>query len=126
MLNAYASYLIQEVYKLGNALLGREVELYSAYDRLIAEYEFRVGVTAPLIALILTLVFRWTPLWLIALLPILLLLKTGSERRMEAGDLLADTAVQGRLPVTVPQERLVDAIFSSQTPQSGSTPASGP
>jgi hypothetical protein len=98
----YVAYLIREVYKQGNALLGREADLFAAYDRLIAEYEFRVGVTAPLIALIVTLAIQWTSLWLLALLPVLLLLKTGSERRMEAGDILADAYRQGRLPISLP------------------------
>lgn len=80
----FNAYLIGQVNTQGNTLLGKEADLYAAYDRLKAEYEFRIGVTAPLIALILTLAIRWTSLWLLALLPLLLLLKTGSERRMEA------------------------------------------
>jgi hypothetical protein len=72
--------------------------------RLIAEYEFRIGITAPLIALIIALGLRWTPLWLFSLLPLLLLLKTGSERRMEAGDLLAEAARQCRLPISLPPD----------------------
>lgn len=51
---------------------------------------------------------RWTPLWLLALLPLLLLLKTGSERRMEAGDLLAGATRQGRLPVVLPPQLTSD------------------
>src|SRR5215467_1665201 len=47
----YLAFLIREVYTLGNVLLDSNGELFSAYDRLKAEYEFRIGVTAPLIAL---------------------------------------------------------------------------
>lgn len=103
-LSATFAYLIRETYKLGNDLLGKEPELFSAYDRLIAEYAFRIGIAAPLIALILTLTVRWTPLWLLTLLPLLLLLKTGAERRMEAGDLLAEAARQGRISVVLPPD----------------------
>jgi hypothetical protein len=99
---SYLAYLIQEAYAQGNVLLGKEPDLFAAYDRLIAEYEFRIGVTAPLISLILTLAFRWTPLWLLALLPLLLLLRAGAQRRTEAGDVLADAVRQGRLPVVMP------------------------
>jgi hypothetical protein len=102
--SATFAYLIREVYKLGNELLGKEPELFSAYDRLIAEYDFRIGIAAPLVALSLTLTVRWTPLWLLILLPLLLLLKTGVERRMEAGDLLAEAARQGRLSVVLPPD----------------------
>jgi hypothetical protein len=93
----YLAYLIREVYKRGNALRGKEEELFATYDRLIAEYEFRIGITAPLIALIVTLAVSWTLFWLLALLPVLLLLKTGCERRMDAGDVLADAVRQERL-----------------------------
>jgi hypothetical protein len=95
-------YLTDQVYAQGNALLGKEAELFAAYDRLNAEYEFRIGVTPPLIALILTLAVRWTPIWLLALLPLLLLLKTGSERRMDAGDVLADAFRRRLLPIVLP------------------------
>jgi hypothetical protein len=98
---ALFAYLVRNVYRLGNSLLGKEPELYSAYDRLIAEYEFRIGVTAPLIALIVTLAIRWSLLSLLTLPPLLLLLRTGSERRMEAGDLLAEAARQERLPISL-------------------------
>jgi hypothetical protein len=102
--NKYLAYLIREVYRQGNLLLGTQGELFAAYDRLVAEYEFRIGVTAPLIALIVTLAIRWTPWWLLGLLPLLLLLRTGSERRMQGGDLLADAFRQGRLSIVVPPE----------------------
>jgi hypothetical protein len=98
----YLTYLIYEVYPPGNVLRGGEEELFATCDRLIAEYEFRISVTVPLIALIVTLATRWTPLWLLALLPLLLLLKTGSERRMKAGDVLADAVRQGRLSIVTP------------------------
>jgi hypothetical protein len=64
---SYYSYLLREVPRVGNALVGKETELYSVYDRLISEYEFRIGIGAPLIALIVTLAIRWSPLWLLAL-----------------------------------------------------------
>jgi hypothetical protein len=98
----YLAHLIQQVFAQGNGLLGVQQDLFSAYDRLKAEYEFRSGIAVPLTALIVTLAVRWTPLWLIALLPLLLLLRTGSERLMEAGDVLADAHLRGLLPVVSP------------------------
>jgi hypothetical protein len=108
----YLSYLIHEVYQQGNELLGKEPELFGAYDRLVAEYQFRIGVGVSLISLFLTLAFRWTPLWVLALLPLLLLLKTGSERRMEAGDILADAVRRGRMPIATPPELVLRGISS--------------
>jgi hypothetical protein len=99
----YYSYLVEEVPRLGNALVGREPELYSVYDRLISEYEFRIGIGAPLIALIVTLTARWSLLWLLALLPVLVLLATGSRQRMAGGDLLADAVRLKRIDVALPR-----------------------
>lgn len=101
---SYYSYLLTEVPGLGNALVGKETELYSVYDRLISEYEFRIGVGAPLIALIVTLAIRWSPLWLLVLLPVLALLAAGSQQRMAAGDLLADAVRLKRIDVALPQQ----------------------
>jgi hypothetical protein len=52
------TYLSREVPNQGNALVGREPELYSVYDRLISEYEFRIGISLPLASLATTLAFR--------------------------------------------------------------------
>jgi hypothetical protein len=101
---AYYSYLLREVPGLGDALAGKETELYSVHDRLISEYEFRIGIGAPLIALIVTLAIRWSSLWLLALLPMLALLAAGSQQRMAAGDLLADAIRLKRIDVALPQE----------------------
>jgi hypothetical protein len=100
----YLRFLVQEVYSMGNVLLDGKAELFSAYDRLKAEYEFRIGITAPLVALVVTLAWRWTPLWLLAMLPLLLVLKSGSERRMDAGDLLTDAVLRRRISVILPPD----------------------
>jgi hypothetical protein len=97
-------YLLKEVPRLGNALVGKETELYSVYDRLISEYEFRIGIGAPLVALIITLATRWSLLWLLILFPVFVLLATGSQQRMAAGDLLADAIRLKRIDVALPQE----------------------
>jgi hypothetical protein len=98
----YLAYLVSEVPGEGNALVGRESELYSLYDRLISEYEFRIGISIPLTALIITLAISWSPLFLIALLPLLVLLGAGSNQRMDAGDLLADAVRLGRITIALP------------------------
>lgn len=100
----YYKYLVRQVPNLGNALVGREPELYSVYDRMISEYEFRIGIGAPLIALAITLTIRWSLLWLLILLPILVLLGTGSQQRMAAGDLLADAVRLHRIDVALPRQ----------------------
>jgi len=99
----YYSYLLREVPRLGNALVGKETELYSVYDRLISEYEFRIGIGAPMIALTITLAVRWNLWWLLMLLPVLVLLGTGSQQRMAAGDLLADAVRLKRIDVALPR-----------------------
>jgi hypothetical protein len=98
------AYLFKEVPNEGNALVGKEPELYSVYDRLISEYEFRIGISLPLTALITTLALRWSSLWLLAILPLLVLLATGSQQRMAAGDLLADAVRLKRIELVLPAE----------------------
>lgn len=102
--STFYRYLLSEVPRLGNALVGREADLYSVYDRLISEYEFRIGIGVPLIALVVTLADRWSLLWLLTLLPLLVLLSTGSQQRMAAGDLLADAVRLRRIDVALPPE----------------------
>ena len=109
----YYTYLLRVVPQLGNALVGKETGLYSVYDRLISEYEFRIGISAPLIALIVTLADRWSLLWLLALLPVLVLLATGSQQRMAAGDLLADAVRLKRIDIALPRELAPTAVHPS-------------
>lgn len=113
----YHTYLLREVPRLGNALVGKEPELYSVYDRLISEYEFRTGISAPLIALIITLAARWSLFWLLILLPVMVLLAAGSQQRMAAGDLLADAVRLKRIDVALPREL---ALTSANGDDSGS------
>jgi hypothetical protein len=98
------AYLLREVPNEGNALVGREPDLYSVYDRLISEYEFRTGVSLPLGVLVSTLAFHWSPWWLFAILPLLVLLATGSQQRIAAGDLLADAVRLKRIEVAPPAD----------------------
>ena len=98
------TYLSREVPHQGNALVGRETDLYSVYDRLISEYEFRIGISLPLAAIILILATRWSLLWLTLLLPLLILLATGAQQRMAAGDLLADSVRLKRIEIAMPSE----------------------
>lgn len=100
----FLTYLIREVPNEGNALVGRENELYSVYDRLISEYQFRIGISLPLTALITTLAIRWSLLWLLATLPLLVLLAAGSQQRMAAGDILADAVRLKRIEIALPSE----------------------
>jgi hypothetical protein len=106
---SYMEYLARQLPGQSNALLGKETELFSAYDRLISEYEFRVGITVPLSAFIITLAVRWSALWLLMLPPLLILLGTGASRRMRAGDLLVVALRRGGLEIAPPSYLTSDA-----------------
>jgi hypothetical protein len=108
----YLNYLLQEVPRQGNALVGKETELYSVYDRLISEYEFRISIAVPLTALIVTLADRWSLLWLLTLLPVLVLLRTGTAQRIAAGDLLADAVRLRRIDVAIPRDLAATSTLS--------------
>lgn len=100
----FINYLLWEVPRRKNAVLGRDPELFSTLDRLTSEYEFRVGISAPLAAFITTLAWRSSPFWLIGLVVVLALARSGVRRRVEAGDLMADVVRIGRIDVPVPSE----------------------
>jgi hypothetical protein len=89
-------------------------------EREFLEYEFRIGIGAPLIALALTLAARWSLLWLLILLPVLVLLSTGSQQRMAAGDLLTDAVRLKRIDVALPRE-----LASKSAPASANDHADG-
>jgi hypothetical protein len=72
-------------------LLGRDSELFSAIDRLRAEAEFRIAVTAPLLALAAALAWRatWWSAVLVAM-GALLLARQGAQRNRAANDALLE------------------------------------
>lgn len=102
--DAFVSHLIWEVPRHKNAVLGRDPELFSTLDRLTSEYEFRVGVAAPLVAFIATLAWRSSIVWLIGLVIVLALIRSGVKQRIEAGDLMADLVRIRRIEIPVPPE----------------------
>lgn len=102
LLGRFVSHLIWEVPRQKNAVLGRDPELFSTLDRLTSECEFRVGVAAPLVAFIATLAWRSSIVWLVGLVIVLALIRSGVKQRIEAGDLMADLVRIRRIEIPVP------------------------
>jgi hypothetical protein len=78
-------------------LVGREPDLFSQYDRLRSEGEFRVAIVPPLAALITVIAFQTSMLWLGCLLVLLLFLVQGTSSYHRGAALLVDALVIGRV-----------------------------
>lgn len=88
--DAYVAALAGDLPLLPARLLGRDQELYGAYDRLRAEAEFRAAVALPMLPLIVALAVQTSRLWLVALVLPGLLFGEAVVRARAAGDLLAE------------------------------------
>jgi hypothetical protein len=69
-------------------LLGREPDLYSSYDRLRAEAEFRAAIVTPLATLSLILARTWSIWWACGLAFVLLLGRQAQAREEASQDIL--------------------------------------
>jgi hypothetical protein len=67
-------------------LLSEEKDLFHEVDRLSAEGEFRLAVTPPLTAVVAVLAATASLLWLLALLPLGVLVMLGLMRQEQSGD----------------------------------------
>ena len=67
-------------------LLSEESALFQEVDRLSAEGDFRIAVSTPLIAIAVVLGFTSSPLWFLAIFPLVVLPWLGMNRQEESGD----------------------------------------
>ena len=82
-------------------LLSEEKDLFHEVDRLSAEGEFRLAVTPPLTAVVAVLAATASLLWLVALLPLGVLVMLGLMRQEQSGDRIvyAIRAAKIRTPI---------------------------
>jgi hypothetical protein len=78
-------------------LLGKEPDLYNAYDRCVGESDFRIALALPLFGLIGALVYRGGPWWLFLLPLPVLLISLGYVSVIEAKEMLAAAMATERL-----------------------------
>jgi hypothetical protein len=78
-------------------LLGKESEVWSAWDRLRSEGEFRDAISTTLVSLVFVLTVVSSPLWLCALPACALLWSIGTKKWQEARSLLIEGVRAGRL-----------------------------
>ena len=96
-LDSYVDDCIEDLPSLAVRLVGKEPEVYGAYDRLRAESEFRIGVAVPLAALFLTMAYRSTPIWVLGVLICVALAELGRRSSMQAFAQLAESLHAKRL-----------------------------
>jgi hypothetical protein len=90
-----ASNLVREVRQLVTELRVTQPALFDQYDRARGEAEFRVSVAFPLTFIAVVLAFKWTPLWLLLLLAVVLIMRSGLRRARDATDVIAQAALAG-------------------------------
>jgi hypothetical protein len=96
-LERYVDDCITDLPSLAARLVGKEPDVYGAYDRLRAESEFRLGVAVPLAILFIALAYRSTPLWVLGILPCIALAELGRRSSMQAFGQLAESLNAKRL-----------------------------
>jgi xanthine/uracil/vitamin C permease (AzgA family) len=99
-------------------LLGNDPELYGEYDRLRSEGEFRLAVADPSIILIVTLAIISSPVWLYALIGVIILEVLGIRKVDASTALLIDAIRAGRVTGTASGQR--SRTTMNRTPAIGS------
>jgi hypothetical protein len=87
----------EELDLVGKRLIGSHNELFSQYDRLRAESEFRLALVTPLIGLMITLSVLGSWAWLFGITAPVLLYIQGLSASQQSGDLLVDALSIGRV-----------------------------
>jgi hypothetical protein len=95
LVNNMIETLLREIRQLVTQLRVSSPALFDQYDRARGEAEFRISVAFPLIFLGGVLAWRWTPLWLLLLLGVILIMESGLRRAREATDVVAQAALAG-------------------------------
>lgn len=90
--------LEQEVNLPATLLVGEKPQLFAEVDRLRAEGELRLAVVPPLYALCILLAVEQSAYWLIAVVPIVLLLLQGIQREADSRKIIADSIAHGEVP----------------------------
>lgn len=82
-------------------LIGKDPELFNAFDRMRGEAEFRSVVSLPLGALFVALASAVDPWWLVGLGPSFMLLVQARNQYRNASDLLAQAVKADRVKLTI-------------------------
>jgi hypothetical protein len=110
--NHLLSNLLDDLPLVPARLLGRDADLYDAYDRLRAEAQFRAAVALPLIPFAITLSLAARSAVYLLLLPMaFILLLTAFQRRRESEYMLAESIYANR--VKTPVLEILDMIASN-------------
>jgi hypothetical protein len=78
-------------------LLTTDIELYSEYDRLEAEADFRLNISVPLAVLCGILAYEVNPVWLLGLAPVAVLFWRGTTRAFDAVTVLIRAILVGKI-----------------------------
>jgi xanthine/uracil/vitamin C permease (AzgA family) len=97
-------------------LLGNDPELYGEYDRLRSEGEFRLAVADPSIILIVTLAIISSPVWLYALIGVIILEVLGIRKVDASTALLIDAIRAGRVTSPILEDLKMDYIRERSGP----------
>jgi hypothetical protein len=84
--------------RIPHRLLGKEPDLYASYDRYTSEAQFRAAISAPLVAILIVLAVRWSPLWLVGLFAIVELLRRAWESVWQSVYMLMQVVLTERVP----------------------------
>jgi hypothetical protein len=87
--------LADEIRQLVTELRVTSPPLFDQYDRERAEAEFRMSVAFPLTFVAAALAWKWTPLWLLLLVGVVLIMRSGLSRARQATDVVAQAALAG-------------------------------
>lgn len=90
--------LHQDLRYIPARLIGKETELYSEYDRVRSEAEFRVGIALPILALLGVVTWATGELLLLATIVLpLALIWEGLRRHRQANFILTEAVAAGRI-----------------------------
>jgi hypothetical protein len=95
LLRSMIQALLLEARQLVTQLRVSSPALFDHYDRARGEAEFRISVAFPLTFITAVLAWRWTPLWLLLLLGVILITQSGLRRAQEANDVVAQAVLAG-------------------------------
>jgi hypothetical protein len=108
--------LVADLNLVPSRLLGRDPDLYGAYDRKRSEAEFRGAVSLPLLAVCFTLAFEINWFWLLLLPVPIILIRQAMGLQRAASDVLAEAVRSGRVESPVLQRLRQGKVYNSKSP----------
>jgi hypothetical protein len=96
--------VFSERHDLITKLLIADKELYSEYDRLESEADFRRNIAIPLAVLFVIMAMRLNPLWWFGLVSVIMVFWQGTTRQFEALAVLLRAILLGKIRASEPVE----------------------